>query len=110
MLAPEHPLVEALTAPDHRPEVEAYVEAARRRTEIERLATDKEKTGVFTGAYCVNQLNGERVPILVGDCLPTTSGTSSSPTGTACRSASSSRHRTGTEPICRRPTSTKAHR
>ena len=75
VLAPEHPLVEKLTTPEHKAEVEAYVEQARIQTEIERLSTEKEKTGVFTGAYCVNKLNGERVPILVGDYVLLTYGT-----------------------------------
>ena len=67
VLAPEHPLVERLTAPDRRAAVEAYVEQARRQTEIERTSTEREKTGVFTGAYCTNLLNGDRVPIYVAD-------------------------------------------
>jgi leucyl-tRNA synthetase len=67
VLAPEHPLVEKLTTPDKRAEVEAYVEAARRQSEIERLSTEKEKTGVFIGAYCKNLLNGEDVPIFIAD-------------------------------------------
>ncbi len=75
VLAPEHPLVEKLTTPEQKSEVEAYVEQARIQTEIERLSTEKEKTGVFTGAYCVNKLNGERVPILVGDYVLLTYGT-----------------------------------
>ncbi len=75
VMAPEHPLVERLTTPEHRAEVEAYVEQARRATEVERLSTEREKTGVFTGAYCVNRLNGERVPILVGDYVLRTYGT-----------------------------------
>ena len=75
VLAPEHPLVERLTTPEHKAEVEAYVTQARIQTEIERLSTEKEKTGVFTGAYCVNRLNGERVPILVGDYVLLTYGT-----------------------------------
>ena len=75
VLAPEHPLVEKLTMPEHRTEVEAYVEEARRQTEVERLSTEKEKTGVFTGAYCVNRLNGERVPILTADYVLLTYGT-----------------------------------
>ena len=66
-LAPEHPLVSQLAAPDRRAEVEAYAAAARRRTEIERLSTEREKTGVFTGAYAVNRLNGDRIPILAAD-------------------------------------------
>ena len=75
VLAPEHPLVEQLTTPEHRAEVEAYIQQARRQTEVERLSTEKEKTGVFTGAYCVNRLNGERVPILVADYVLLTYGT-----------------------------------
>ena len=75
VLAPEHPLVDSLTTSEHRDEVRAYVEKARLQTEVERLSTEKEKTGVFTGTYCVNRLNGERVPILVGDYVLLTYGT-----------------------------------
>ena len=75
VLAPEHPLVESLTTPERRSEVEEYVEQARKQTEIERLSTEKEKTGVFTGSYAVNRLNGERVPILIGDYVLLTYGT-----------------------------------
>ena len=75
VLAPEHPLVDELTTAEHRDEVEAYVERSRRETEVERLSTEKEKTGVFTGAYCVNRLNGERVPVLVADYVLLTYGT-----------------------------------
>src|SRR5690606_34581770 len=67
VLAPEHRLVDVLTTPEHRAEVQAYVEAAKRQTEIERTAADKAKTGVFTGSYCINPYNGEQVPIYVGD-------------------------------------------
>ncbi len=75
VLAPEHPLVGGLTTLEHRAEVEAYVEQAQRQTEVERLSTEKEKTGVFTGAYCVNRLSGERLPILVADYVLLTYGT-----------------------------------
>jgi leucyl-tRNA synthetase len=67
VLAPEHPLVAQVTTPEHKAEVEAYVEQARKQTEIERTSTEREKTGVFTGAYCKNLLNGEDVPIWVAD-------------------------------------------
>jgi leucyl-tRNA synthetase len=67
VLAPEHPLVDVLTAPERRGEVDAYVAQARRRTEIDRLSTDREKTGVAIGADAVNPVNGERVPIIVAD-------------------------------------------
>ena len=56
-----------LTTREQRAEVEAYVAQARQATEIERLTAEREKTGVFTGAYAVNRLNGERIPILVAD-------------------------------------------
>src|SRR5689334_22868362 len=59
VLAPEHPLVERLTAPAQQADVEAYVAEARRRTEIERLSTDREKTGVALGADAINPVNGE---------------------------------------------------
>ncbi len=75
VLAPEHPLVDQITTPGRRAEVDAYVERARRQSEIERLSVDKPKTGVFTGASCVNPLNGENVPILVGDYVLISYGT-----------------------------------
>ncbi len=67
VLAPEHPLVSKLTTPDRKADVEAYIEKSRRQTEIERLSTEKEKDGVFTGAYVTNPLNGDRVPIWIAD-------------------------------------------
>ena len=75
VLAPEHPLVDKLTTSERRAEVQAYVEEARLQTEIERLSTEKEKTGVFTGAFAVNKLNDERVPILVADYVLLSYGT-----------------------------------
>ena len=75
VFAPEHPLVPQLTTDEHRAEVEEYIRQTRLQTEIERLATDKEKTGVFTGAYATNKLNGERVPILVADYVLLSYGT-----------------------------------
>ena len=60
VLAPEHPLVPQITTPDRKAEVEAYIEQARKQTEIERLSTEREKTGVFTGAYCKNLLSRRR--------------------------------------------------
>ena len=67
VLAPEHPLVEQLTADDQRAAVADYIEQARRTSEIERLSTETEKTGVPLGSCAVNRLNGERVPIYTGD-------------------------------------------
>jgi leucyl-tRNA synthetase len=74
-LAPEHPLVAELTTPARRAEVEAYQERARRETEIERLATDREKTGVFLGSYAVNPANGLRIPIYISDYVLLSYGT-----------------------------------
>ncbi len=67
VMAPEHPLVAAVTTPEHRDQVAAYVERARRESEIERQSTEREKTGVPTGGLAINPLNGERVPIWVSD-------------------------------------------
>ena len=67
VLAPEHPLVATLADPHHRAEVDAYIEQARRRTEIDRLSTDRDKTGVALGADAINPVNGERIPIFIAD-------------------------------------------
>jgi leucyl-tRNA synthetase len=75
VLAPEHPLVPLLTTNEQRYEVEAYVNQARQTSEIERLSTEKEKTGVPLGTYAVNRLNGERIPIYTADYVLTTYGT-----------------------------------
>ncbi|HLW59737.1 MAG TPA: leucine--tRNA ligase [bacterium] len=75
VLAPEHPLVEKLTTPDRRAEVTAYVHRARRQSEIERLAEDREKTGVFIGAYARHPLTNARIPIYIGDYVLLTYGT-----------------------------------
>ncbi len=75
VLAPEHPLVERITTAEQREKVEQYVAAARGRTEIERLSTEKAKTGVFTGAYVTNKLNGEQVPIWIADYVLLSYGT-----------------------------------
>jgi len=67
VLAPEHPLVDKLTAPEYHEEVHAYQHQAARQSEIERLSTEKEKTGVFIGAYAINPVNEERIPIWIAD-------------------------------------------
>jgi leucyl-tRNA synthetase len=67
VLAPEHPWVEKITTPEHKAEVDAYVEQARHMTEIERMSTEKEKTGVFTGGYVTNPVSGEQVPVWIAD-------------------------------------------
>ncbi len=75
VLAPEHPLVATITAPDRRAEVDTYIEQARRRTEIERLSTDRDKTGVALGADAINPVNGERIPIFIADYVLSGYGT-----------------------------------
>ena len=75
VLAPEHPLVDKLTTPDRRAEVDAYVAQAARQSEIERLSTEKEKTGVFIGAYAINPVNGARIPIWIADYVMMAYGT-----------------------------------
>ncbi|HEU5013088.1 MAG TPA: leucine--tRNA ligase [Roseiflexaceae bacterium] len=67
VLAPEHPLVAKLTTPDKQAEVEAYVTKSKLESEIERTSTTKEKTGVFIGAYAINPVNDERIPIWIAD-------------------------------------------
>ncbi len=67
VLAPEHPLVARLTSDDRRAEVEAYVARARRETEIDRMSTEREKTGVPIGAYAINPMTEERIPIWIAD-------------------------------------------
>ncbi|GAP06830.1 leucyl-tRNA synthetase [Anaerolinea thermolimosa] len=75
VLAPEHPLVEGLTTPDHRAEVEAYIAQAVRQTDIQRESTEKEKTGVFTGGYAINPVNGRRIPVWIADYVLMSYGT-----------------------------------
>ncbi|HNV71902.1 MAG TPA: class I tRNA ligase family protein, partial [Candidatus Ozemobacteraceae bacterium] len=74
-LAPEHPLVADLTHPDRKAEVERYVNESRKKSEIDRLATDKEKTGCALGSFAINPFNGERVPVFVGDYVLVSYGT-----------------------------------
>ncbi len=75
VLAPEHPLVKKLTTPECREKVEEYVDWCRRQSEIERLSTERDKTGVFIGAYATNRLNGDRVPIWITDYVLFSYGT-----------------------------------
>jgi len=67
VLAPEHPLVERLTVPEQRSAVHAYRQQAAAMDIVSRRIGEKEKTGVFTGAYCVNPATGERIPVWIAD-------------------------------------------
>jgi len=75
VLAPEHALVSAITTDDRRAAVEAYVGAAAGKSELERTADTKDKTGEFTGAYAINPVNDEKIPIWVADYVMMAYGT-----------------------------------
>jgi leucyl-tRNA synthetase len=75
VLAPEHPLVASITTSDCKEEVDAYINQAVRQTDVQRESADKEKTGVFTGGYAVNPVNGERMPVWIADYVLMTYGT-----------------------------------
>lgn len=75
VLSPEHPLVEKLTSPEQAQAVKAYQAQAARQSDIEREAVDKEKTGVFTGGYAVNPVNGAKIPVWIADYVLMTYGT-----------------------------------
>ena len=76
VLAPEHPLVATITTSEQLAAVDAYVSQAKNRSDMDRqLAAEKEKTGVFTGAYAINPVNGERVPVWTADYVLMTYGT-----------------------------------
>ena len=67
VIAPESDLVQEITTDDYKENVENYIKETAKLSEIERMSTEKEKTGVFTGAYAINPINGEKVPIWIAD-------------------------------------------
>ncbi len=67
VLAPEHPFVLQITKPEYMNEVKKYIEQATRKSAQERMKEEKEKTGVFTGAYAINPVNNEKIPIWIAD-------------------------------------------
>jgi leucyl-tRNA synthetase len=67
VLAPEHELVTKLAAREHEAAIDAYREAASRKSELERTELQKDKTGVFTGAYAINPATGKKIPIWIAD-------------------------------------------
>ncbi|MCU7496975.1 MAG: leucine--tRNA ligase [Ignavibacteria bacterium] len=75
VLAPEQPLVDKLTKPEFKEQVEQYRESVKTLSEIDRTSTVKEKTGVPTGSYAINPVNGEKIPIWVADYVLATYGT-----------------------------------
>ena len=75
VLAPEHPLVEKITRAANKRKVEAYIRKALRKSDIQREAAEREKTGIFTGGYAINPVNDERIPVWVADYVLMTYGT-----------------------------------
>jgi len=75
VFAPEHPLVQQITTEEKRSEVDSYIENVRKATDIERTSTEREKTGVFTGAYAIHPLTGDQLEIWIADYVLYSYGT-----------------------------------
>ena len=75
VLAPEHKLVEEIVTEDQKEVVEAYLDLVKRKSDLERTDLNKDKTGVFTGAYAINPVNGEKVEIWIADYVLASYGT-----------------------------------
>ena len=75
VLSPEHKYIDEITTPDKKEEVEAYKKACALKNDMERTELNKEKTGVFTGAYAINPVNGNKIPIYISDYVLATYGT-----------------------------------
>ena len=75
VVAPEHPLLDQLVIPEKKDEVSAYVLAAAKKSDLDRTDLAKDKSGVFTGSYCINPANGEKIPVWVADYVLISYGT-----------------------------------
>lgn len=75
VISPEHPLLDTLTTPEQKERVEAYKTYASKASEIDRLATTREKTGEFTGSYAINPINGRKIPVWTSDYVLASYGT-----------------------------------
>ncbi|MGN1189578.1 MAG: leucine--tRNA ligase, partial [Candidatus Ornithospirochaeta sp.] len=75
VIAPEHPLVEKLTTPEQKAAVEEYLETTKHKSDLERTDLAKEKTGVFSGSYAINPINGKKLPIWIADYVLISYGT-----------------------------------
>jgi leucyl-tRNA synthetase len=75
VVAPEHSLLEKLVIPEKKEEVKAYIEAAAKKSDLDRTDLAKDKSGVFTGSYCINPINGEKIPVWVADYVLISYGT-----------------------------------
>lgn len=75
VIAPEHEAVEHLTKPEYKDVVQKYLEQASKTSELDRISTNRERTGVFTGSYAYNPINGQKVPVWIADYVIATYGT-----------------------------------
>ena len=75
VLAPEHELVSKITTPEFKNSVEKYIQASASKSDLERTELNKEKTGIFTGAYAINPVNNKQIPIWISDYVLSTYGT-----------------------------------
>ncbi|MCR5731720.1 MAG: leucine--tRNA ligase [Sphaerochaetaceae bacterium] len=75
VIAPEHPFVEKITTPEQKEAVEAYVKAAAHKSDLDRTDLAKDKTGVFSGSYAINPVNGKKIPIWIADYVLISYGT-----------------------------------
>src|SRR5690606_23431053 len=75
VLAPEHPLVQEITTTEHKADVDAYINEASKKSDLERTELTKDKTGVHTGAFAINPANGSEIPILISDYVLISYGT-----------------------------------
>ncbi|MBI2019035.1 leucine--tRNA ligase [Candidatus Daviesbacteria bacterium] len=75
VLAPEHKLISEIITKEQKSQVDDYIKASQKKSELERKIEEREKTGVFTGAYCINPVNGKKVPIWIADYVISSYGT-----------------------------------
>ena len=75
VLAPEHELISQIVTPEQKPLIDAYIKECANKSELERTELNKDKTGVFTGAYAVNPANGKNIPIWISDYVLVSYGT-----------------------------------
>ncbi len=74
-MAPEHPYVDEITTPEQKEAIEAYKQSCISKSDLERTELNKDKTGVFTGAYAINPVNGKKIPIWISDYVLASYGT-----------------------------------
>lgn len=75
VIAPEHPLVEKITTPEQKEQVEKYIHQAKHKSDLDRTDLAKEKTGVFSGSYAINPVNNKKIPIWIADYVLISYGT-----------------------------------